>query len=165
MNYAQLRTIVLLGNYFMKVNLVSLYKGNLDAAMEGIQAGKVFFGKNDFEGLLEAVRGQEKEDIMLPTAVPVEEKTEEKTEEKGPMHLVIDNMPKVIHIPVQTGQNIISADVSEGKDILFDTAAKQGEEIREKALTPEAAEKEVLRRMEERRKKREAERRARILNS
>lgn len=160
MNYAQLRTLVMMGNYFMKVNLVSRYKGDLEAAMEGIQDGKVFFEKKDFEDLLDMVRRQVEEEEELPVPEPEEEKKEE-PEEKEPLHLVIDNLPKVIHVPVQSGPATLPAGQA-GTE-----TPGSGQELDDppRALTPEAAEKEVLRRLEERRRKREALRQARMQSS
>ena len=160
MNYAQLRSIVLLGNYFMKVKVVSLFKGDLAMAMEDFAEVKVFLELQDIEGLLEAVRSREAKDLV-PAPQGREEKKEEK--EQGPIHLVIDNMPRVIQsqapAPVQTAMPVNPlADLS---------GASPFEEKKPavKALTPDAAEKDILRRMEERRKRKEERKRAEALNT
>ena len=156
MNYAQMRSVVLLGNYFMKVKVVSLFKGDPAMAMEACSEGKIFFEQQDFEGLLEAVRSSRGNVQEEPVQVPEEKK------EQGPIHLVIDNMPKVVQTqaPVQAPLPVNTlADLSGANPF----AEEKKPQV--KALTPDAAEKDVLRRMEERRREREKRKRAQALNN
>ena len=156
MNYAQMRSVVLMGNYFMKVKVVSLFKGDPAMAMEACSEGKIFFEQQDFEGLLEAVRSSRGNVQEEPVQVPEEKK------EQGPIHLVIDNMPKVVQTqaPVQA-----AIPINPLSDLPASSPFEEPKKTGDIAVTPEEVEKEARRKAEERRKKREEKRRAEALNN
>ena len=125
-------------------------------AMEACSEGKLFFEQQDFEGLLEAVRSSRGNVQEEPVQVPEEKK------EQGPIHLVIDNMPKVVQTqaPVQA-----AIPINPLSDLPASSPFEEPKKTGDIAVTPEEVEKEARRKAEERRKKREEKRRAEALNN